>query len=409
MAPSPSSSSLAEKFLFPLVSISFISLILFLSTSSYSTSSLLFSHPSPPPFLLRGPSHPPSFAFLLSGHKSDSTRLIRLLLAIYHPRNRYLLYLSADASEKERVRLLETVKRVLPVSRAFGNVDVVGKPSAGTHMGASGLAGTLGAAAALLRLDKNWDWFVTLSAADYPLVTQDDLIHVFSSVPRGLNFIDHTSDLGWKEAQRVQPIIVDAGVYLAGRSQFFQASEKRATPDAFTFFTGSPWVILSREFIEYCTLGYENLPRTLLLYFTNVLLSQEGYFHSVICNSNYRNSTVNTDLRYKVWDDPPRMEPQFLNHTDFDAMLKSGIPFARQFREDEGVLDWIDWRVLGKWRNRAGPGAWCTGSGRWWRDPCNQWGNVNVVRPGEQGRRFKELMDRVLEEWSKGESSCQVQ
>jgi hypothetical protein len=26
-----------------------------------------------------------------------------------------------------------------------------------------------------------------------------DLIHVFSSVPRHLNFIDHTSDIGWKE------------------------------------------------------------------------------------------------------------------------------------------------------------------------------------------------------------------
>lgn len=89
-----------------------------------------------------------------------------------------------------------------------------------------------------------------------------DLIHVFSAVPRHLNFIDHTSDLGWKEyvlsenisnltvhwfmvsliyccrSQRVQPIIVDAGIYLAGRNQFFQATEKRATPDGFKFFTG---------------------------------------------------------------------------------------------------------------------------------------------------------------------------
>jgi hypothetical protein len=37
----------------------------------------------------------------------------------------------------------------------------------------------------------------------------------------------------------VQPIIVDAGIYLAGRKQYFQASEKRATPDAFKFFTGA--------------------------------------------------------------------------------------------------------------------------------------------------------------------------
>jgi hypothetical protein len=49
----------------------------------------------------------------------------------------------------------------------------------------------------------------------------------------------------------VQPIIVDAGIYLAGRKQHFQASEKRATPDAFKFFTGAAslpldnlWVVL---------------------------------------------------------------------------------------------------------------------------------------------------------------------
>lgn len=39
-------------------------------------------------------------------------------------------------------------------------------------------------------------------------------------------------------SQRVQPVIVDAGIYLAGRNQFFQATEKRDTPDGFKFFTG---------------------------------------------------------------------------------------------------------------------------------------------------------------------------
>jgi len=40
-------------------------------------------------------------------------------------------------------------------------------------VGSSGLAGTLRAAAVLLRLHADWDWFLTLNAADYPLVTQD--------------------------------------------------------------------------------------------------------------------------------------------------------------------------------------------------------------------------------------------
>ncbi|KAF7026921.1 hypothetical protein CFC21_039010 [Triticum aestivum] len=385
----------ADKWLLPLVSVSFVSLMLFLSAlSGYSASSALFARLPPPSYVRRGAAAPPAFAYLLSGGRGDGRGLLRLLLAVYHPRNQYLLHLSADAPEAERLELAAAVARAAPAIAAFGNVDVVGRPAAGTPMGSSGLAATLRAAAALLRLDAEWDWFVTLSAADYPLLTQDDLIHVFSSVPRHLNFIDHTSDIGWKESQRVQPVIVDAGIYLAGRNQFFQSTEKRATPDGFKFFT------------EYCIFGWENLPRTLLMYFTNVMLPLEGYFHSVACNSDFRNFTVNNDLRYVAWDDPPQMEPRFLNITHYEEIVESGVPFARKFREKEYLLDKIDEKILQRWRHRPVPGAWCTGRKRWFSDPCSQWSNVNIVRPGPQAEKFRRYMDRILEESKSSNSSC---
>ncbi|MCE3217128.1 hypothetical protein HAX54_010506 [Datura stramonium] len=70
-------------------------------------------------------------------------------------------------------------------------------------------------------------WFVNLSASDYPLITQDDLSHVLSSVSRDINFIDHTSDLGWKGGQRVKPIVVDPGLYptAARKTQIFYATD----------------------------------------------------------------------------------------------------------------------------------------------------------------------------------------
>ncbi|KAJ6718861.1 GLYCOSYLTRANSFERASE [Salix purpurea] len=178
------------------------------------------------------------------------------------------------------------------------------------------------------------------------------LSHVFSSVSRDLSFIDHTSDLGWKEPQRIQPIVVDPGIYLARRSQIFHATEKRSTPDGFKVFTGSQWVILSRSFLEFCVLGWDNLPRTLLMYFNNVILSEESYFHSVICNApEFKNTTLNSDLR--------------------------------QFQKDDPVLDKVDEKILRRGHNRAAPGAWCTGRRTWWMDPCSQWGDVNVVKPDE--------------------------
>ncbi|EEC78537.1 hypothetical protein OsI_18492 [Oryza sativa Indica Group] len=386
---------------------------------------LLFSS-SPPRLRLPGPAAaapsladdlrcghgaPPCLAYLLVGARGDGARLLRLLLAVYHPRNRYVLHLSADASDSERRDLAAWVAAATPAVGAFRNVAVVGAPTAGTPVGSSGLAGTLRAAAVLLRLHPDWDWFITLNAADYPVVTQDDLIYVLSNVSRQFNFVDHTSDIGQKESEKVQSMIVDAGIYLAGRTNFFRASEKRPTPDAFKFFTGisccSPWVILNRQFIEYCILGWENLPRILLMYFNNIMLPQEGYFHSVICNSlEFRNFTVNNDLRYKAWDNPPQTEPVFLDMTHYDKMVDSGAPFARRFRENESLLDKIDGNVLGRWGHGPVPGAWCSGRKSWFSDPCSQWSDVNIVRPGPQGIKLRQYINRALEEGEFGSKSC---
>ncbi|RWR94854.1 beta-glucuronosyltransferase GlcAT14A [Cinnamomum micranthum f. kanehirae] len=234
-----------------------------------------------------------------------------------------------------------------------------------------------------------------------------DLFHVFSSVPRDLNFIDHTSDLGWKEFQRVQPIIVDPGLYLARRTKIFQATEKRPTPEAFKFFTGSPWVMLSRSFMEFCVLGWDNLPRTLLMYFSNVVLAEEGYFHSVICNApNFQNNTINSDLRYMVWGTPPGMEPHFLNSTNFDDMVQSGAAFARQFRKNDPILDMVDEKILRRRASRAAPGAWCSGRRSWWADPCSQWADVNSVKPGPHALKFGESVAKMLEEWKSESGWC---
>ena len=166
-------------------------------------------------------------------------------------------------------------------------------------------------------------------------------------------------------------------------------------------------MILSRSFLEFCVLGWDNLPRTLLMYFNNVILSEESYFHSVICNApEFKNTTLNSDLRYMVWDNPPKMEPHFLNTSDYDLMVQSGVAFARQFRKDDPVLDKVDEKILKRGHNRAAPGAWCTGRRTWWMDPCSQWGDVNVVKPGPQAKKFKETITNLLDEWISQMNQC---
>ncbi|KAI3763790.1 hypothetical protein L2E82_13787 [Cichorium intybus] len=387
-----------KKWLFTLFFAAFISVLLFISSICGFSSSYAFTSHKPFSTVHRGRGYPPAFAYYISGTHGDADRIFRLLLAVYHPRNRYLLHIGTEGSADERRKLSVLVKSV-PAIRAFGNVDVIGKPDPTTYMGASNIAAILRAAAIFLKVDRDWDWFITLSALDYPLLTQDDLSHAFSTISRDANFIDHTSELGWKEDQRIRPIIVDPGLYLARRTQIFRATEKRPLPNAFKVFTGSPWVILSRSFLEYCIFAWDNLPRTLLMYVNNVVLAQEVYFHTVVCNSpDYKNTTVNADLRYMVWDNPPKMEPLFLNKSHYNEMVKSGAAFARQFGKNDAVLDMVDRKILKRGGGRAAPGAWCTARKSWLVDPCSQWDDVNVLRPGKQVNKFQESLKNLVED-----------
>lgn len=159
-----------RKWLFTLFSAALLSLMVLLM-SSFSA----FSSPKALPSLVQhGSRYPPAFAYFISGGHKDKDRILRLLLAVYHPRNRYLLHLGRDARDDER-KALVAATRAVPAIRAFGNVDVVGKADYVTYLGSSNVAIALRAAAIMLKLDSGWNWFITLSALDYPLITQDGM------------------------------------------------------------------------------------------------------------------------------------------------------------------------------------------------------------------------------------------
>ncbi|KAJ7519817.1 hypothetical protein O6H91_20G057000 [Diphasiastrum complanatum] len=416
-----------RKWLLPLVASSLISISLFLlatlslGASSQGARSSLFNvfsskkgdHPQEmyvdsklvqiPP---SGGPAPPILAYLISGTKGDGNRMRRALQALYHPRNQYVLHLDLEAPPRERIELARYV-RMEPTFLEAGNVYVIGKANLVTYRGPTMIACTLHAAAILLRRSKDWDWFINLSASDYPLITQDDLLHVLSYLPRDLNFIEHTSDIGWKEFQRAKPIIMDPGLYMSKKSDVFWATQRRAVPNAFRLFTGSAWITLTRSFIEFCVWGWDNLPRTVLMYYTNFISSPEGYFHTVICNTReYLNTTVNHDLHYIAWDNPPKQHPLTLGLADFQNMSQSGAPFARKFEKDDKVLDKIDKELLGREEGRFTPGGWCVGNSDSGKDPCAIMGDSSVIRPGLGAKKFESLIVKLLSPNAFRSSQC---
>ncbi|KAG5535036.1 hypothetical protein RHGRI_022971 [Rhododendron griersonianum] len=154
---------------------------------------------------------------------------------------------------------------------------------------------------------------------------------------------------------------------------------------------------LSRPFIEFCIGGWDNLPRTVLMYYANFISSPEGYFHTVICNAEeFRNTTVNSDLHFISWDNPPKQHPCYLTVDNMTKMVDSNAPFARKFRTNDPVLDKIDSELLFRGKDMVVPGGWCIGSSENGTDPCSVVGNITVVRPTAGAKRLENLISSLL-------------
>jgi hypothetical protein len=158
--------------------------------------------------------------------------------------------------------------------------------------------------------------------------------------------------------------------------------------------TGSPWPILSRAFVEHCVVAPDNLPRTLLMYFSNTLGAAEFYFQTVMANSpRFRNSTVNHSVRLDV--PPPEQQQQ----SRYDALVGSGAAFAGRFGDDEALLQRIDEEVLRRPLDGVTPGAWCAGgggSGEEGAAECSVGGDIDAIRQGAAGRRLASLINSLV-------------
>ncbi|CAA7392784.1 unnamed protein product [Spirodela intermedia] len=390
--------------LFPLLSISFVSLVVVVVVVRFSGQWAARPMQFPGAAGLDDPSPPaPRIAYFISGSDGDGHRILRLLRAVYHPRNQYLLHLDLRASHRQREDLVSAVRSVDSFV-ASGNVNVVGKADYANREGSTAIASVLHGAAVLLKHSKAWDWFVNLAASDYPLITQDDLLHVLSFLPRDINFIQCSDKIGWKESRRIRSIVVDPGIYLAAKRDIFIGTQKRPIPTSYRFATGSPFVILSRKFVQFAILGWDNLPRTLLMYFSNMRSPQRGYFHTLAINSKeFCDTVVASDLRF---GSGAAAEEELPSPADLGAMLGSGAAFAGGFRPRDSLLDRIDAAALRRRWGRVTPGGWCVGDGGWWSDPCSAWGDADVLRPGPGARRFEKFLVRLMGNTSVWTSPC---
>lgn len=153
---------------------SFILTSLLFSLLYIPTSLITILKPAATTVIIQNNPYNASFAYLISASSGDTMKVKRLMLALYHPANHYLIHVDAAAPEEEHREIARFVSSN-GVFAQVGNVWIVRKGNLVSYRGPTMLATTLHAMSMLLRSAK-WDWFINLSASDYPLLTQDGMV-----------------------------------------------------------------------------------------------------------------------------------------------------------------------------------------------------------------------------------------
>ena len=167
------------------------------------------------------------------------------------------------------------------------------------------------------------------------------------------------------------------------------------------FLAGSGSVILSRKFLDFCFLGVDNFPRTLLMYYANIPSSHKNYFHTLLCYSDqFNGSIVNHNLRYTNFEKSKHM----LTLDEVSNLIDSGAAFAGGFEVNSPALDWIDRELLARKYSRVLPGGWCLGEAN--ADPCSVWGSAEILKPGHGAKRLENLIVELLGENSFRNNQC---
>ncbi len=236
-------------------------------------------------------------------------------------------------------------------------------------------------ALALLYRTSDPDWFVLLSAADYPVMPAQQVLdelrstsadafldyrevgettesaqrhgpgnpelgHFEAAGNRALNFRRYT------RAQLWLPILrrTDKGIRI-GRHTFqlpFAAPGGMFTPD-FRCYHGDHWFTGNRRVAQ---LLLQRIPRYLKLqrHLWGRASPDETYYQTVI--ANVPDLTINrNNKRYAKWNGGGA-HPQDLTVAELDLILASGAHFARKFRPDDPVLDRLD-AILGAGQKAA--------------------------------------------------------
>ncbi|XP_047428538.1 xylosyltransferase 2 [Mugil cephalus] len=233
--------------------------------------------------------NPVRVAFVLMVHGRAVRQLKRLIKAIYHRDHYYYIHVDKRSGYMHR--------EVLHMAQQFPNVRATPWRMVTIWGGASLLKAYLRSMQDLLSmLDWKWDFFINLSATDFPTRTNDELV-AFLSQHRDKNFL---KSHGRENARFIKKQGLDR-LFHECDNHMWRLGE-RSIPDGLEVSGGSDWFALTRRFVEYVIGSQDALVSGLKQFYTYALLPAESFFHTVLGNSHMCDTLVDNNLRVTNWN-----------------------------------------------------------------------------------------------------------
>uniref|UniRef100_A0A672YQG1 Xylosyltransferase 2 n=1 Tax=Sphaeramia orbicularis TaxID=375764 RepID=A0A672YQG1_9TELE len=233
--------------------------------------------------------NPVRVAFVLMVHGRAVRQLKRLIKAIYHRDHYYYIHVDKRSGYMHR--------EVLQIAQQYPNVRATPWRMVTIWGGASLLKAYLHSMQDLLSmLDWKWDFFINLSATDFPTRTNSELV-AFLSQHRDKNFL---KSHGRENARFIKKQGLDR-LFHECDNHMWRLGE-RHIPEGLEVSGGSDWFALTRRFVEYVINSQDKLVLGLKQFYSYALLPAESFFHTVLGNSHMCDTLVDNNLRVTNWN-----------------------------------------------------------------------------------------------------------
>ncbi|NP_001165868.1 xylosyltransferase 1 [Danio rerio] len=235
------------------------------------------------------PAVPVRIAFMLVVHGRATRQVQRLFKAIYHTSHFYYIHVDQRSNYLHR--------QMVALAHQYPNVRVTSWRMSTIWGGASLLTMYLQSMKDLLAMrDWSWDFFINLSAADYPIRTNDQLV-AFLSKYRNMNFI---KSHGRDNARFIRKQGLDR-LFFECDTHMWRLGDRKI-PEGISVDGGSDWFLLNRMFVEYVINTQDDLVTNMKRFYAYTLLPAESFFHTVLENSPHCESMVDNNLRITNWN-----------------------------------------------------------------------------------------------------------